>query len=548
MGKFARVCLKTRYIDYNGRLCMVSAGGRQQEGVRHRPGRQPWSDIPQAEVVWISGANVAECAPITTSYVWQARENGAQDHRRRSAHHADRPHLRPVPAGQARPRRRAVRRHPAPDDRERLARPRLHRRPHRRLREGGRGTSSEWTPRQTAEVTGIAEKAIRQAAEWWGTAKTSFLMHARGIEQHSHGVQNCLARSTSCSPPGGSAGRAAATRPSPARPTARAGASTARSADQLPGGRDIENPEHRAHVASVWGIDRDELPHAGRRLPTRSSARSTAARSGACSRSASTRWSRCRTTTSSRGCWRSSSSTSAIDFFLSETARYADMVLPGSLHEEDEGTVAQHRGPGHQDQQGRRLPRRRPAGLADHPGHRRRPSAATAGFTFDEPARDLRGAAAREPRAASPTTRASPTRRSSSRRASSGRARPTRRQPTTTPARRGCSSRARGTRSPRGPGRSISPTARPASTSTPYAPPTEDVDAEYPVILTTGRVVSQFLSGHPDPPHRPAGGPVPRAAASRCIRASPSELAIADGDWVGRRVPPRQPARSGARW
>jgi tellurite resistance protein TehA-like permease len=25
MGKFARVCLKTPYIDYNGRLCMVSA-------------------------------------------------------------------------------------------------------------------------------------------------------------------------------------------------------------------------------------------------------------------------------------------------------------------------------------------------------------------------------------------------------------------------------------------------------------------------------------------------------------------------------------------
>ena len=26
LGKFARVCLKTRHIDYNGRLCMVSAG------------------------------------------------------------------------------------------------------------------------------------------------------------------------------------------------------------------------------------------------------------------------------------------------------------------------------------------------------------------------------------------------------------------------------------------------------------------------------------------------------------------------------------------
>src|SRR5690606_8265562 len=28
-----------------------------------------------------------------------------------------------------------------------------------------------------------------------------------------------------------------------------------------------------------------------------------------------------------------------------------------------------------------------------------------------------------------------------------------------------------------------------------YSAPAEDVDAEYPVILTTGRVVSQFLSG-----------------------------------------------------
>src|SRR5690606_28693815 len=29
----------------------------------------------------------------------------------------------------------------------------------------------------------------------------------------------------------------------------------------------------------------------------------------------------------------------AIDFFLNDTARYAHVVLPGSLHEEDEGTV-----------------------------------------------------------------------------------------------------------------------------------------------------------------------------------------------------------------
>src|SRR5690606_15396734 len=34
----------------------------------------------------------------------------------------------------------------------------------------------------------------------------------------------------------------------------------------------------------------------------------------------------------------------AIDFFMSETSRYADIVLPGSQQEEDEGVVAQVEG------------------------------------------------------------------------------------------------------------------------------------------------------------------------------------------------------------
>ena len=71
MGKFARVCLKTPYIDYNGRLCMVSAGAGNKKAFGIDRAANPWSDIPKAELIWISGANVAECAPITTEYVWQ---------------------------------------------------------------------------------------------------------------------------------------------------------------------------------------------------------------------------------------------------------------------------------------------------------------------------------------------------------------------------------------------------------------------------------------------------------------------------------------------
>src|SRR6476646_6844151 len=78
MGKFARVALGTRHIDYNGRLCMVSAGVAYKLafGVDRAP--NPWSDIPKAQVLLIAGANIAECAPITTDYVWRCRDNGGK--------------------------------------------------------------------------------------------------------------------------------------------------------------------------------------------------------------------------------------------------------------------------------------------------------------------------------------------------------------------------------------------------------------------------------------------------------------------------------------
>ncbi|MEI8198181.1 MAG: molybdopterin-dependent oxidoreductase, partial [Phycisphaerae bacterium] len=78
MGKFARLALRTANIDYNGRLCMVSAAAGNKKAFGIDRAANPWSDILKAEVVWISGANIAECAPITTNYVWQARENGAK--------------------------------------------------------------------------------------------------------------------------------------------------------------------------------------------------------------------------------------------------------------------------------------------------------------------------------------------------------------------------------------------------------------------------------------------------------------------------------------
>src|SRR5215471_219760 len=78
VGKFARVALGTRHVDYNGRLCMVSAGTAYKLafGVDRSP--NPWSDIPKAQVLFVIGANIGDCAPITTDYVWRCRDNGGK--------------------------------------------------------------------------------------------------------------------------------------------------------------------------------------------------------------------------------------------------------------------------------------------------------------------------------------------------------------------------------------------------------------------------------------------------------------------------------------
>ena len=78
MGKFARAGLGTRYIDYNGRLCMVSAAAGNNKAFGIDRSANPWSDIPLAEVLILAGANCAETFPILNKFLWQQRDNGGR--------------------------------------------------------------------------------------------------------------------------------------------------------------------------------------------------------------------------------------------------------------------------------------------------------------------------------------------------------------------------------------------------------------------------------------------------------------------------------------
>ena len=189
MGKFAHMCLRTANIDYNGRLCMVSAGAGNKKAFGVDRAANPWSDILGSDVILVVGANIAECAPITTNYVWQAREQGAK------VMVVD-PRITPI----ARTCDLFLPVKPGRDTA--LFNGILHLMiehdwlDHQFIENHTVGFEAvaahvhDWTPRRTAEATGSAGKTPEQAAEWWGMAKTSCRCHARGLEHHSNGVKN----------------------------------------------------------------------------------------------------------------------------------------------------------------------------------------------------------------------------------------------------------------------------------------------------------------------------------------------------------------------
>jgi len=530
MGKFAHMCLRTSNIDYNGRLCMVSAAAGNKQAFGIDRAANPWSDILGAEVVWISGANVAECAPITTNYVWQAREHGAKvivvDPRITPLARTCDLFL-PVKPGRDAALFNGVLHLMIENgwvDREFVER-------HTVGFDAAAEEASAWTPRRTAEVTGIAEARIRQAAEWWGTAKSSFLLHARGLEHHSSGVLNVLSAINVVLASGRIGREACGYATITGQGNGQGGREHGQKADQLPGARDLGNPEHRAYVAGVWGIEPEELPQPGvdayeivRKIDR-----------GEIKGLLSICFNPVVSLPDNNFVRRALEKLEffvAIDFFLSETARYAHVVLPGSLHEEDEGTVTQVEG---------RIVKVNRA--VDPPGEARqdwrivqdvaRALGRERGLTFAGPREifeelrvaskghvaDYSGVTWERVEQSHGVFWPCPEETPEGVPAPGPQGTPRLFEP--------------GSWNPiaRGAGPFYFPDGRARFHPTPYRGPAEDVDGEYPVILTTGRVVSQFLSGNQTRRIGPLVDQYPEPRLEIHPRLA-ARLGVADGDWV----------------
>ena len=336
VGKFARLALHTANLDYNGRYCMVSAGtgNKKALGVDRAP--NPWSDIPLADVVWVAGSNVAETFPITTSYIWRARDRGAklivQD-------------PRVVPLARTADLFLPVR--PGTDsalfgavlhvliERDWLDHDFID--AHTLDFDDAAAAVAEMTPAWAAGITGVPAARIEEAAEMWGTSATGMMLHARGIEQHTKGVDNVLAAINLGLATGkfGKPGCGVST--ITGQGNGQGGREHGHKCDQLPGNRDITNPEHRA--ARREGVEVRRVRHPRQGPPRPGADRGDPRREikgllSICFNPAVS----APDANFTREALDKLEFYAVIDFFLSESAHHADIVLPGSLHEEDEGT------------------------------------------------------------------------------------------------------------------------------------------------------------------------------------------------------------------
>jgi assimilatory nitrate reductase catalytic subunit len=263
LGKFARVALGTSQIDYNGRWCMSSAAsaGNQAFGIdRGLP--FPLADIEQTDVVVLVGSNLAETMPPAARHLDRLRDRGGQvvviDPRRTTT--ADRADvfLQPVP-GTDLPLALGilhllVANGTVDDD-------------YVAARTTGfdvvRRDVSAWWPERVERVTGVAADELRELAALLGRSGRVMVLTARGAEQHSQGTATVLAWinvALALGMPGKDyAGYGCLT----GQGNGQGGREHGQKADQLPGYRMIDDPVAREHVARVWGVPAADLPGPG---------------------------------------------------------------------------------------------------------------------------------------------------------------------------------------------------------------------------------------------------------------------------------------------
>ncbi|MEV7396788.1 molybdopterin oxidoreductase family protein [Aeromicrobium sp. NPDC092404] len=348
LGKFARLALRTRLIDYNGRFCMSSAAAAANRTLGVDRGLPfPLTDLNDADAVMLFGSNLADTMPPAVQHLGPVRERGGLvvvDPRRSAT-----ARLTEDGAGEH------VQLVPGTDQvlvlgllhivfAESLA-------DHDYLAarvdgvDGVRRSVAEWWPERVAATTGVPETQLRRIAHALADAsphrggKGAFLLTGRGSEQHVDGADTVTAvinLALALGLVGADRGGYGAIT---GQGNGQGGREHGQKSDQLPGYRMIADPAAREHVAAVWGVDPAVIPGPG--VPAVELLMSLGTPGGP--RALFVHGSNVLVSAPDAGVVRrrieSLDLVVVCDFVPSETAMLADYILPVTQWAEEEGTM-----------------------------------------------------------------------------------------------------------------------------------------------------------------------------------------------------------------
>ena len=254
-NKLAKGLIGTNNVDTNSRLCMSSAvaGYKATLGADAPPAC--YDDFAHANTIFIAGSNAAWAHPILFRRLEDARAANpamklivADPRRTETADVADL-HLPLLPGtdvalfhgllhlllweGLSDPAYIAA---------------------HTTGFEALRDRVREFTPKHVAQVCGLDEAAIVQAARWFGQNTPTLSLYCQGLNQSSSGTDknaaliNLHLATGQIGKPG--AGPFSLT----GQPNAMGGREVGGLANLLSAHRDLANPQHRAEVAALWGV------------------------------------------------------------------------------------------------------------------------------------------------------------------------------------------------------------------------------------------------------------------------------------------------------
>ena len=337
LGKFARVVLGTSQIDYNGRFCMSSAAAAGIKAFGLDRGLPfPLEDIPKSGCVILVGSNLAETMPPSLRFFTELRENGGtlvviDPRRTKTAEQADL-HLAPRPGtdlalalgllhlviAEGRVDEEYVRERTAGWEDARAA------------------AMAHW-PEYVERITGVSVPQLRETVRLFCEPESAMVLTARGPEQQSKGTDTVGAWINLCLATGRAGRPLSGYGCLTGQGNGQGGREHGQQADQLPGYRKLDDPAARAHVAEVWGVDPDSLPGPGRSAYELLDALGTDIRSLLLMASNPV-------VSAPRAAHieeriRSLDFLAVCDVVLSETAALADVVLPVTQWAEETGTT-----------------------------------------------------------------------------------------------------------------------------------------------------------------------------------------------------------------